>query len=79
MNISQLDKAQVAKVLKALAYSFASGFVGTLSLMALNFITAAQSGTGTVVNLTVALVAAAVVGGINGVAVYVKQLFTPTA
>jgi hypothetical protein len=77
MNISALDTKQITKVLKALAYSFSSGFVATLTLMSLDFIKAAQGGTGTIRDLVVALIAAAVVGGINASAVYVKQLFTP--
>jgi len=76
MKISALDTAQVKKVLKALAYSFASGFVGTLALLSIDFIKAAQTGTGTVMNLMVALLVAAFIGGINATAVYVKQLFT---
>lgn len=41
--------------------------------MALDFIKAAQAGTASVVDLGVALVAAAVIGSINGVAVFLKK------
>lgn len=76
MEITPLDDKQWKKVLKALAYSFASGFIATLSLLSLDFIHAAQQGTATIVNLATALLAAAVIGGVNAVVVYIKQLFT---
>lgn len=76
LHISALSKDQVIKILKALAYSFASGFVATLVLQASDFIKAAQTGDSAVTQLVVALVAAAVVGGINAVAVAIKQFFT---
>lgn len=78
LHISALNKEQAIKVLKAIAYAFASGFVATLALQASDFIQAAQMGTSAIFELVVALVAAAAIGGINGVAVFVKQLFTPT-
>lgn len=77
MSISPITREQAIKILKALGYSFASGFLGTLTLMALDFIHAASSGQAKVVDLTVALLAAAVIGGINAVAVTIKQLLTP--
>lgn len=76
LHISPLSKEQAVKVLKALAYSFASGFVATIALQASDFIEAAQTGESAIVALGVALVVAAVVGGLNAVAVYIKQLFT---
>lgn len=74
--MSPLSNDQWKKVVKALAYSFTSGFLATMSLMALDFIKAAQDGTSTILQLGTALVIAAVVGGINAVMVYIKQLFT---
>ena len=44
--------------------------------MALDFIKSAQAGIASVVDLGVALLAAAVIGGINGVAVFLKKVFT---
>lgn len=76
--MSPITKEQATKILKALAYSFASGFVGTLALVSLDFIHAAAQGTASIVNLTIALIGAALVGGVNGAAVTIKQLFTPT-
>lgn len=73
MTISPLTKKQVNKVVKALLYSFGAGFTATLGLQAVNFITAAQSGSGAVVDLFVALIAGATVGGINAVAVALVQ------
>lgn len=77
LKISPLDKTQIIKVVKALVYAFASGFVGTLALLSIDFIHAAIQGVGPIFNLAVALVVAATIGGLNGVAVFVKQLFTP--
>ncbi len=80
MTPSYISTTQWQKVIKAVAYAFVSGFTGTLALMALDFIKAAQDGTASVGNLAVALLAGAVVGGINGVAVFLKKLFTdPTS
>ena len=67
---------QWKSILKALAYAFASGFTGTLALFAADFIKAAQGGETAINVLVYALVAGAVVGGINGVAVFLKKLFT---
>lgn len=64
MSISKLDKAQVLKVVKALAYSFASAFV--VALAASN-------------ELSQSAVTAAAVAGVNAVLVTVKQLFTPVS
>jgi hypothetical protein len=76
MQPSFVSINQWKSILKAIAYSFVAGFLGTLSLMALDFIKAAQAGTASVVDLGVALLAAAVIGGINGVAVFLKKVFT---
>ncbi len=75
--MSPITKSQALKIVKALAYSFASGFVGTLILIGLDFIHAAAQGQAAIVNLTIALIGAAVVGGINAVFVTIKQLLTP--
>lgn len=72
---SSFWKTNVGKTLKALGYSFCSGFLGVTGLMALDFIHAAQTGTGSVVNLTVALICAGVVGGINAVVVFIEKTF----
>ncbi|MDR6794748.1 TRAP-type C4-dicarboxylate transport system permease small subunit [Pseudarthrobacter oxydans] len=72
-----ITKSQAIKILKALGYSFASGFLGTLALVGLDFVNAAVSGKTAVVNLAIGLVGAALVGGINAVFVTVKQLLTP--
>ena len=77
MSISPVTREQLNKVVKATLYSFASGFVGAVTLMSGDFIRAAQEGKAGVVNLTVALLAAAVISGLNATMVYVKQLFTP--
>lgn len=74
--VSYISAAQWKKILKALAYSFFSGFTGSLALFATDFIKAAQDGTAGINMLVYALVAGAVVGGINSVAVFFKQLFT---
>ena len=76
MQPTPLNHNQVKKVLKALVYAFFSGFTGTLALFATDFIKAAQGGETAVNTLAYALVAGAVVGGINSVAVFAKQLFT---
>lgn len=77
-NITPVTKEQLKKVVKALAYSFAAGFVGTLTLQGVDFLQLAVDGTstGTIVEIVVALIAASVIGGINAVFVYIKQLFT---
>lgn len=77
MEITPITQSQWKKVAKALAYSFVSGFLGTLVLLATDFIRAASTGgTGAVVDLAFALVVAAVIGGINATFVAVKQLLT---
>jgi hypothetical protein len=75
--MSPITKKQAIKIVKALVYSFASGFVGVLALVSIDFIHAAASGQAAIVNLVTALLAAAVIGGINAVFVTIKQLLTP--
>ncbi|WP_427007209.1 hypothetical protein [Pseudarthrobacter sp. H2] len=75
--MSPITKQQAIKIAKALGYSFVSGFLGTLALVGLDFIHAASQGTSGVVSFTVALIGAALVGGINAVFVTIKQLLTP--
>ncbi len=75
--MSPITKQQAIKILKALGYSFASGFVGVLTLVSLDFINAAMNGKAAIVNLVTALLAAAVIGGFNAVFVTIKQLLTP--
>lgn len=76
MQPSFVSINQWKSILKAIAYSFFAGFTGTLSLMALDFIKAAQDGQTATVNLAVALLTGAFIGGINGVAVFLKKVFT---
>lgn len=76
MKPTYISTEQWKSVIKAMVYAFISGFTGVLTLMAADFIAAAQSGRAAVVDLSVALLAAAVIGGINGVAVFLKKLFT---
>lgn len=76
MKPSYISTDQWKSIIKATIYAFLSGFTGTLTLMALDFIRAAQDGKTAIFNLALALLAGAVVGGINGVAVFLKKLFT---
>lgn len=76
MQISPITKNQWKKVAKALIYAFLSGFTGTLTLFALDFFQAAQAGTAAVTTLAYALLAGAVIGGINAVAFAIQQLVT---
>jgi TRAP-type C4-dicarboxylate transport system permease small subunit len=75
--MTPITKEQATKILKALVYSFASGFVGVLALVGLDFINAAMNGQAAIVNLVTALFGASVIGGINAVFVTIKQLLTP--
>lgn len=74
MKPTPITKSQWRKVLKAMIYSFLSGFVGALILM---FGGLLQSGQPIEKKVVVAFVIAAVGGGLNTLAVTVKQLFTP--
>ena len=62
MTLSKITKSQAVKIVKAVAYSFASAFIAALA--ATNF------------DLSEQAVFAAVVAGINGALVTVKQAFT---
>lgn len=75
--MSPITKEQATKIFKALAYSFVSGFLATLALVTFDFVNAAMSGKTAVVNLAIGLIGASLVGGINAVAVTIKQLLTP--
>jgi hypothetical protein len=77
--MTPITKEQFNKIVKALAYSFVSGFLGTLTLVSLDFIHAASQGTTSVINLAVALIGASIIGGINAAFVTIKQLLTPAA
>ena len=74
---SPITKSQAVEIFKALAYSFVSGFLGTLTLVALDFVNAAVNGTAAIMNLALALLAAAIIGGINAMLVTIKKLLTP--
>jgi hypothetical protein len=76
MKYSPVTEVQMIKVVKAILYSFAAGFVTSLSLLSVNFLDVVQSQTVTVNEAFYALMIGAFTGGINGVMVYVKQLFT---
>lgn len=73
MAPTPLTNHQWQSVVKALAYSFGSGFVGGLILGATSFL---QSGASAGTHALTALVVAGVVGGLNTLAVFVKQLFS---
>lgn len=72
-----ITKSQAIEIFKALAYSFVSGFLGTLTLVSLDFVNAAANGTAPIMNLALALLAAGIIGGINAVLVAIKKLLTP--
>lgn len=76
MKVSYISTDQWKAIFKAVAYAFASGFTGTLTLFAADFINAAQQGTAAINVLVYSLIAGAVFGGINGVFVFIKKLFT---
>lgn len=76
MQPSYISVKQWQSILKAGAYAFLSGFTGTLTLFAVDFINAAKDGTAAINMLVYALIAGAVIGGINAVAVFFKKLFT---
>jgi hypothetical protein len=75
---SPLSNDQWLKVLKAAAYSFGSGFVGGFVLALSGLLTSIVNG-GTISLSTAAVIAvvlAGVVGGLNTLAVFLKQLYT---
>lgn len=80
MKPTPITPNQWQKVAKALYYSFTSGFVGGFTLAITNALTSIQSGghidIGTA--FVIGLVVGGVVGGLNTLAVTIKQLFTPS-
>lgn len=76
--MTPITKSQSVKILKALGYSFVSGFLGVMVLVGADFLAAATSGRAAIMDLVVALISAAVIGGINALLVTVKQLLTPS-
>jgi hypothetical protein len=76
MKPSYVSTEQWKSIIKATLYAFFSGFTATLTLFAADFIKAAQDGVAAVNMLVYALLAGALVGGINGAAVFIKKLFT---
>lgn len=73
MQPTPLSNNQWKKVVKALVYSFYSGFIGGLALTATNYL---QDGKNLDTKVIHSLVIAAVVGGVNTALVTTKQLFT---
>lgn len=74
LEISPITSDQWRKVTRALAYSFGSGFVGGFTLAITGALTThSDIGSATLTAFAVA----GVVGGLNAIAVTVKQLFTP--
>jgi len=76
---SPITPKQWQKVLKALCYSFGSGFAAGFSLAVTGALSGLVNGGSLSVNtaLIVALVAGGLVGAFNSIAVTIKQLFTP--
>lgn len=80
-KISKVTVDQWEKVAKSLYYSFSSGFIVGFLLAFTGGLSALVSRSGSVgfdQSLLVALVSGGLTGGINSLAVTVKQLFTPT-
>lgn len=76
---TSITPKQWQKVLKALYYSFSSGFVGGLVLSLSGVLGGIVNGAGGAAlgkSAVLALVVGAVVGGLNSLAVAVKQLYT---
>lgn len=76
LKISPITKTQAKSILKAVIYAFCAGFVGSLTLQASDFITAAHSGRSAVVALLTSVIVGALVGGINGAGFAIEKLFT---
>ena len=74
ISLTSLSDSQWVKVVKALLYSFFSGFVGGMILSVTNLIT---NGGSISQKAVLSLVIAAIVAGINTLAVGIKQVFTP--
>lgn len=79
MQVSKITYEQWIKVAKALAYSFGAGFMGGFILTLTGVLTTVANGGALNVNgaLAIAVVTGGIVGGLNALAVTVKQLFTP--
>lgn len=77
-NISTISKEQWAKVVRALYYSFSSGFAGGFILSLTGAISGIVNGTTPSIgkSAVVALILGGVVGGLNSLAVAIKQLYT---
>ena len=76
---SPITPNQFQKIVKSLYYSFSSGFIGGFILAVTGALPALVSHSGSVAlgqSLITALVTGGVVGGLNSLAVTVKQLFT---
>lgn len=80
MTPTPITPNQWQKVVKALYYSFSSGFVGGFTLAITNALTSLTSGGHIDFGqaFAIGLLVAGVVGGLNTLAVTIKQLFTPS-
>lgn len=81
MNLqpSPITGSQWRKVVKSLYYSFTAGFVGGFVLALTGALSALLQHSGNAAigaSLVIALVTGGVIGGLNALAVTVKQLFT---
>lgn len=78
MQPSPITPNQSLKILKALAYSFGSGFVGGFLLSVTGIIQAYLAGGPLDLGQSalIGLVLGGVVGGLNTIAVTIKQVFT---
>lgn len=76
LKFTAINGEQAKKILKALAYSFVSGFTGSFVLVSSDVIKAASGGFSDLNALLVPLFIGAVVAGVNTVLVTVKQFFT---
>lgn len=83
MNLqpSPITSDQRGKILKALYYSFGSGFAGGFVLAVSGALTGLLNGGNVNVakSLAIAAVVGGVVGGLNSLAVTIKQVFTPAS
>ncbi len=77
-QITPITKSQRKKILKALYYSFSSGFVGGFVLAFTGVLSNIQNGVAVEFgsSLVVALIVGGVVGALNSLAVTIKQLLT---
>lgn len=76
---SPITDNQWQKVLKAMAYSFGSGFVVGLATAVTGLLTVVTNGGQLNLSASVGmgLLIGGLVGGVNAVAVTIKQVFTP--